>query len=124
MSKLAEASRPATTVMRISPWSGTTMGRFDSVCDAIGTMTQPPMPGCRMGPPADSAYAVLPVGEATMRPSARMLATKSSPMSMRSSTMLDVAPRLTTTSFIDRPSKIFSSSRQTPPSIIVRCSSS
>ena len=53
----------------------------------------------------------LPVGEATIRPSARRLATNSSPMSTRNSTMLAVAPRLTTTSFIDSPSKIFSPSR-------------
>ena len=52
------------------------------------------------------------------------LAMKSSSMSTRSSTMLAVAPRLTTTSFIDRPSKIFSPSRQTPPSSMARCSSS
>jgi hypothetical protein len=41
--------------MRISPASGSTIGRLDSVCDAIGTTTQPPIAGCRIGPPADSA---------------------------------------------------------------------
>ena len=71
-----------------------------SVCGAIGTSTQPAMPGCSIGPPADSAYAVEPVGEATIRPSARWLATKWPSMSTLSSTMLEVAPRLTTTSFI------------------------
>jgi hypothetical protein len=53
-----------------------------------------------------------------------MLATKSSPTSMRSSTMPAVAPRLTTTSFSDRPAKMRSPSRQTVPSSIERCSSS
>ena len=55
MSKLADASRPATIEMRTSPESGSTIGRFDNVCEAIGTSTQPAMPGCRIGPPADSA---------------------------------------------------------------------
>ena len=35
--------------------SGSTIGRFDSVCGAIGTITQPAMSGCSTGPPADSA---------------------------------------------------------------------
>ena len=39
-------------------------------------------------------------------------------------TMLAVAPRLTTTSLSERPSKMRSPSRQTPPSIMARCSSS
>jgi hypothetical protein len=55
MSKFTLASRPATTSMRISRESGSTMGRFDRSCGAIGTITQPPMLGCRIGPPADSA---------------------------------------------------------------------
>ena len=29
--------------------------RFDKVCGAIGTISQPPMAGCSSGPPADSA---------------------------------------------------------------------
>ncbi len=55
MSKLTLASRPATISMTISPVSGSTIGRFDRSCGAIGTSTQPAMPGCRIGPPADSA---------------------------------------------------------------------
>ncbi len=55
MSKLTDTSLPETMPMRTSPWSGSTMGRFDNVCDAIGSTTQPAMPGCRIGPPADSA---------------------------------------------------------------------
>ncbi len=47
-----------------------------------------------------------------------------SPMSMRNSTMLAVAPRLTTTSFIDKPSKMHSPSRQISPSSMARKSSS
>ena len=73
MSKLTLASRPATISMPTSPLSGTTIGRFERSCGAIGTSAQPEMPGCRIGPPADSAYAVEPVGELTIRPSARHL---------------------------------------------------
>ena len=55
MSKLALASRPATSSIAISSASGSTIGRFDSVCGAIGTSTQPGIDGCSSGPPADSA---------------------------------------------------------------------
>jgi hypothetical protein len=55
MSKLTLTSRPATTSTRTSPVSGSTIGRFDRSCGAIGTSTQPLMPGCRIGPPAESA---------------------------------------------------------------------
>src|SRR3954454_12038378 len=67
MSKFTLASRPATISMLMSRASGSTMGRLDRSCGAIGTSTQPAMPGCRIGPPADSAYAVGPAGGQRMR---------------------------------------------------------
>ena len=124
MSKFTLASRPATISIATSPESGTTIGRFERSCGAIGTTTQPAMPGCRIGPPAESAYAVEPVGEPTIRPSARRLATNSPSISIFSSTMPAVAPRLTITSLRAKPSKIVAPSRSTPPSSMARCSSS
>ena len=53
--QLALASRPATISIAISLCEGSTTGRLDSVCGAIGTITQPPMSGCMSGPPADRA---------------------------------------------------------------------
>ena len=49
----------------------TVIGRLESVCGQIGTSTNPGTLGCRIGPFEDSAYAVEPVGVATMRPSER-----------------------------------------------------
>ena len=50
------STRPmAVSVMLSTPLSGITMGRFDKVCGATGTSTMAFMPGCRMGPLADSA---------------------------------------------------------------------
>ena len=60
---------PMTTLMRDA--LGTTRGRDVSVCGNIGTTTIASRLGCMIGPPADSAYAVEPVGEATIRPSER-----------------------------------------------------
>ena len=44
MSKLADASRPATIEMRTSPESGSTIGRVDSVCEAIQLVDLPGQP--------------------------------------------------------------------------------
>ncbi len=52
--------------------SETAIGRWVSACGATGTSAKAGTCGSRIGPPADSAYAVDPVGVATMRPSARI----------------------------------------------------
>src|SRR5574341_636371 len=46
-------------------------GRAESVCGLSGTSVNAGTTGCRIGPCADSAYAVDPVGVATIMPSAR-----------------------------------------------------
>src|SRR5947207_9459168 len=51
--------------------AGSTMGRFVSVCEQIGVSTMASTLGNTIGPPADSEYAVDPVGVEMMRPSAR-----------------------------------------------------
>jgi hypothetical protein len=48
-------SRPFTISTTMSLVFGTTIGRFDSACGAIGTSTMPARVGCSSGPPADSA---------------------------------------------------------------------
>ena len=53
--EVGAASRPATISTVISPASDSTMGRFDRVCGAIGTSTQPAIDGWISGPPADNA---------------------------------------------------------------------
>ena len=56
MSKFTLASRPAT--ISIADLAGVGHARSagsTASCGAIGTSTQPAMPGCRIGPPADSA---------------------------------------------------------------------
>jgi len=73
MSKLTLISRPRTISTTIWLESGKTMGRFDSACGAIGTSTIPPRVGCSKGPPADSEYAVEPVGVEMIKPSERWL---------------------------------------------------
>mgnify|MGYP000948779787 CR=1 FL=1 len=52
--QLRAKALPLPRPMRTGPLSGSTMGRLLSVWLAMGTSTQPAMPGCRMGPPADS----------------------------------------------------------------------
>jgi hypothetical protein len=115
---------PLTMSMATSVASGSTMGRLVSVCGAIGTSTQPGIDGCRMGPPADSEYAVAPVGEATIRPSARWLATNTPSTSTRSSTMPEVELRLTTTSLSASASNTQLAPRMTRACISGRASSS
>jgi hypothetical protein len=58
------------TQMRSSMLSGSSMGRNDSVCGQIGVMRSAGISGCTRLPPAESEYAVLPVGVATHSPSA------------------------------------------------------
>ncbi|MDT4861384.1 hypothetical protein FQZ97_959890 [compost metagenome] len=124
MSKLALASRPETISTAISQCAGNTMGRLDRVWGAIGTITQPPMAGCSSGPPAESEYAVEPVDEAMIRPSARWLATKWPSTSTRSSIMLATPPRLTTTSLSAVASNTHRPSRHTLAAMSARGSSS
>ena len=50
--------------------SGTTRGRKERLCGAMGVMRVPGTEGATMGPPADMLYAVDPEGVAIMRPSA------------------------------------------------------
>ena len=64
------------------------------------------------------------MGDAMIRPSARWLATKCRPTDTRSSTMPDVAPRLTTTSFIASASNTGAPARVTRACIRLRWSSS
>src|SRR3546814_1185654 len=69
-----DSTRPRAVIVMVRvPLSGMTIGRFDRVCGATGTSTIALTRGCRMGPLADSEYAVDPVGVATIRPSARWL---------------------------------------------------
>ena len=49
---------------------GNTRGRNDRLLGHIGVSTMALKDGWTMGPPADSEYAVEPVGVDTMRPSA------------------------------------------------------
>ncbi len=73
LSKCTRAS--AQRCMRISICASLpiVIGRFDSVCGHTGTIANTDSAGCRIGPPAESAYAVEPVGVATIRPSARRM---------------------------------------------------
>ena len=45
--------------------------RLDRACAQMGVMAKTRASGLMIGPPADSEYAVEPVGELTMRPSPR-----------------------------------------------------
>lgn len=49
--------------------AGKTSGRNDRLRGQIGVRTSALSEGCTIGPPADSEYAVDPVGVETMRPS-------------------------------------------------------
>ena len=70
-SKCARASIECTITISITQRSLTLTGRADSVCGLSGTSVSAGTAGCRIGPCAESAYAVEPVGVATMMPSAR-----------------------------------------------------
>jgi hypothetical protein len=58
------------TQTRSSIPSGSSIGRKDNVCGQMGEMSRAGIPGCTRDPPADSEYAVDPVGVATQSPSA------------------------------------------------------
>jgi hypothetical protein len=66
--KVSAVSLRSTTRMVRS--AGTTMGRCVSACEQMGASTVQSTEGWTMGPPADSAYAVEPVGVERMTPSA------------------------------------------------------
>jgi hypothetical protein len=100
MSKLALASRPATSSMAISPAVGQHDGAVGQVCGAMGTSTQPGSPdaGAARRPTANRRWS-----RWAWRRSGRRRAgwpRSGRPTSTRSSTMPEVAPRLTTTSFM------------------------
>ena len=57
-------------MMRITLVSGTSTGRLVSMCGQMGVMQMAGTEGKMMGPPAESEYAVEPVGVEMMRPSA------------------------------------------------------
>ena len=96
--------------MRISLEPGTTTGRLVSVCGAMGVIVSPSTRGCRMGPPAERLYAVVPVGLAMMRPSALTRIMNSPSTETDSSMMRESAPCVTTTSL----STTRSTSRRAP----------
>src|ERR1043166_398762 len=73
--------------------------RLVSTCGQIGVMTKTPDSGSRIGPPAESEYAVDPVGVATIKPSALNSVSASPLTHVRISTRRDVSPRLRTASF-------------------------
>jgi hypothetical protein len=62
---------PRTSVISIFEVLRIAIGRLERVCGEMGTSAIAESEGCRIGPPAESAYAVDPVGEATINPSAR-----------------------------------------------------
>jgi len=57
-------------VTRTHARSGSTIGRCVSVCGQIGETSSTETDGSMIGPPAESEYAVEPVGVARMSPSA------------------------------------------------------
>ena len=59
------------TVRDSLPAADSTIGRFESPWEQIGVTTKASTEGSRIGPPAESEYAVEPLGVATMTPSAR-----------------------------------------------------
>src|SRR5436190_15672920 len=61
----------------MAAFEGTTSGRTASVCGQMAATTMASTLGTTIGPPADSAYAVEPVGVATTIPSAEYCPTSS-----------------------------------------------
>ena len=125
MSKLALASRPATSSIAISDG----VGQHDRPVGQACAARSAPAPSrgwtdAAAGRRPTARRRSSPWAMATIRPSARWLATKWPSTSTRSSTMPEVAPRLTTTSFIASASKTQSPSRITRACIRLRWSSS
>ena len=56
-------------VRRVEDEEGKTSGRKDRLRGHMGVRTMALRDGCTIGPPAESEYAVEPVGVDTMRPS-------------------------------------------------------
>src|SRR5207244_11568882 len=61
----------------MAAFEGTTSGRTARVCGQMAATTMASTLGTTIGPPADSAYAVEPVGVATTIPSAQYCPTSS-----------------------------------------------
>ena len=68
-------------------------------CGQIGVITKTPDSGAMIGPPAESEYAVEPVGVATIKPSALNSVNGSPFTRVRKRTSLGNSPRLKTASF-------------------------
>jgi len=70
-SQVTPATPSACAAVRISMVTspGTTIGRSDSVCGAIGASTSTFRRGSTIGPPQERAYAVEPVAVAITMPS-------------------------------------------------------
>ena len=72
------AIAPSSLLVRttsISELAGTIRGRCVSVCGQIGVRINDGTAGLMIGPPAESEYAVEPVGVLTIRPSPRRFVT-------------------------------------------------
>src|SRR2546429_5766937 len=68
----------------MAAFEGTTSGRTARVCGQMAATTMASTLGTTIGPPADSAYAVEPVGVATTIPSAEYCPTSSPSTDTRS----------------------------------------
>src|SRR5439155_6288601 len=79
--------------------SATIIERFVSTCGQIAVITRTPDSGSRIGPPAESEYAVEPVGVATIKPSALNSVSASPLTRVRNNTKRESSPRLKTASF-------------------------
>src|SRR6266700_2722876 len=80
-------------------FDGTTSGRTASVCGQIAATTMASTLGTTIGPPAESAYAVDPVGVATTMPSDEYCPTSSPSTETRSRMTRATPPLCTTASF-------------------------
>src|SRR5439155_9465262 len=87
------------TSISMSDVSATIMDRFVRTCGQIGVITRTPDSGSRIGPPAESEYAVEPVGVATIKPSALNSVSASPLTRVRNNTKRESSPRLKTASF-------------------------
>ena len=79
--------------------AGRTTERFDRVCGQIGVRLRACMSGAITGPPAESEYAVEPVGVDTINPSDRYPQTYSPLENASRCSNLATTPFATTTSF-------------------------
>ena len=86
-------------MIRIVLVSGTMTGRLVSMCGQMGVRQIALTEGKMMGPPAESEYAVEPVGVATIKPSALYRQTNMSSTCASRSIMRAMSAFVTTTSF-------------------------